>query len=321
MIEGQVMASANGRASGVLVKGMSPNHLLNRSIIADNIQFGSLKDFKGTNSVLIGTRLATKLNLNVGDKITLISPKGNITVFGTVPRLRMYQITGLFNVGMHEYDSSFIFMPLVAAQKYFKLPSAVNYLDVKISDPDNVRSKTRDIQRVLGGKVRFFNWQQSNSSIFNAIEVERNVMFLILTLIILVAAFNIISSLIMLVKDKSRDIAILRTMGATKAMIPTLAPDRKNMRIIIALVAPIVRNIAISRLLSFTNIIRLEIMLKAATRIISVRIKNITLRSTSRVEKTGITLLPIKKTDLTTEYPLDITSLASHVIRIRYFNV
>ena len=219
MIEGQVMASANGRASGVLVKGMSPNHLLNRPIIADNIQYGSLKDFKGTNSVLIGTRLATKLNLNVGDKITLISPKGNITVFGTVPRLRMYQITGLFNVGMHEYDSSFIFMPLVAAQKYFKLPSAVNYLDVKISDPDNVRRKTRDIQGVLGGEVRFFNWQQSNSSFFNAIEVERNVMFLILTLIILVAAFNIISSLIMLVKDKSRDIAILRTMGATKAMI------------------------------------------------------------------------------------------------------
>ena len=180
---------------------------------------GELKNFRGTNAVIIGTRLADNLNLSVGDKITLISPKGSVTVFGTVPRLRTYSVIGLFNVGMHEYDSSFIFMPLVAAQKYFKLPDSAHYIDIVVSNPDNVKKIGRDILKIIGPDKRIFDWQQSNSSFFNAIQVERNVMFLILTLIIVVAAFNIISSLIMLVKDKGRDIAILRTMGATKGMI------------------------------------------------------------------------------------------------------
>ena len=120
---------------------------------------------------------------------------------------------------MHEYDSSFIFMPLAAAQKYFKLPQTVNYLDVVIAEPDEARAKMREVWRAVGSQGRIYDWQESNSSFFNAIQVERNVMFLILTLIIVVAAFNIISSLIMLVKDKGRDIAILRTMGATRGMI------------------------------------------------------------------------------------------------------
>ena len=219
MIEGQVMAAANGQATGALVRGLKPGDLRSREILADNIQFGDLDDFMGLDSVVIGTRLARKLVLRVGDKITLISPKGNITAFGTVPRLRSYKIAALFKVGMHEYDSSFIFMPLAAAQKYFKLPQAVNYLDVVIDNPDAARAKTRDVWQAIGAQGRIYDWQQSNSSFFNAIQVERNVMFLILTLIIVVAAFNIISSLIMLVKDKGRDIAILRTMGATRGMI------------------------------------------------------------------------------------------------------
>ncbi len=219
MIEGQVMASANGQATGALVRGLKPADLRARAILAQNIQYGDIDDFRGPDSVLIGTRLARKLGLIVGNKITLISPKGNITAFGTVPRLRSYKVAALFKVGMHEYDSSFIFMPLAAAQKYFKLPQAVNYLDVVIDDPDAARAKMRDVWRAIGAQGRIYDWQQSNSSFFNAIQVERNVMFLILTLIIVVAAFNIISSLIMLVKDKGRDIAILRTMGATRAMI------------------------------------------------------------------------------------------------------
>ena len=219
IIEGQVMASANDQATGALVRGLKPEDLRARAILADNIQFGDLDDFMGLDSVLIGTRLAQKLRLNVGDKITLISPEGNITAFGTVPRLRSYKIAALFKVGMHEYDSSFIFMPLAAAQKYFKLPQAVNYLDVVIAEPDKARAKMREVWRAVGAQGRIYDWQQSNSSFFNAIQVERNVMFLILTLIIVVAAFNIISSLIMLVKDKGRDIAILRTMGATRGMI------------------------------------------------------------------------------------------------------
>ena len=141
MIEGQVMASANGQATGALVRGLKPADLRARAILAENIQFGDLENFMGLNSVLIGTRLARKLGLRLGDKLTLISPNGNITAFGTVPRLRSYKIAAIFEVGMYEYDSSFIFMPLAAAQKYFKLPEAVNYLDVVIAEPDEARSK------------------------------------------------------------------------------------------------------------------------------------------------------------------------------------
>ena len=219
MIEGQVMASANGQSAGALVRGLAPKDIFARSILADNIKAGNLENFKGTDSVLIGTRLATNFNLVLGQKIILISPKGNVTAFGSVPRIRSYNVVGLFNVGMHEYDSSFIFMPLEAAQKFFKLPKAVNYLDVVVADPDSARSIARDIWQTIGTEWRIYDWQQTNSGFFNAIQVERNVMFLILTLIILVAALNIISSLIMLVKDKGRDIAILRTMGATRGMI------------------------------------------------------------------------------------------------------
>ncbi|MBO33231.1 MAG: lipoprotein-releasing system transmembrane subunit LolC [Rhodospirillaceae bacterium] len=219
IIEGQVMASANGQATGAMVRGMRLIDIKRRPILADNIKKGGLEDFKGSDKVLIGTRLARNLSLRIGDKITLISPKGNMTAFGTVPRMKAYRIAAVFNVGMHEYDSSFIFMPLPTAQKYFKLLKAVNYLDVVIAHPDEARQRGREVWRKIGRQGRIYDWQQTNSSFFNAIQVERNVMFLILTLIIVVAAFNIISSLIMLVKDKGRDIAILRTMGATRGMI------------------------------------------------------------------------------------------------------
>lgn len=217
-VEGQVMASAGGGAAGAIVRGVRPDDLLAREIITKDL-VGSAQDFRDGDSVLIGHRLAEKLGLGVGDTITLISPKGNATAFGTVPRLRGYRIAGTFKVGMFEYDSSFIFMPLDAAQTYFKLPDAVTQIEVFTTNPDRVPDLRSEIFRMAGGSVRLYDWQQANASFFNAIQVERNVMFLILTLIILVAAFNIISSLIMLVKDKGRDIAILRTMGATRGMI------------------------------------------------------------------------------------------------------
>jgi len=217
-IEGQVMASAGGGAAGAIVRGVRPDDLLAREIITKDL-VGSAQDFRDGDSVLIGHRLAEKLGLGVGDTITLISPKGNATAFGTVPRLRGYRIAGTFKVGMFEYDSGFIFMPLEAAQTYFKLPDAVTQIEVFTTNPDRVPDLRSEIFRIAGGSVRLYDWQQANASFFNAIQVERNVMFLILTLIILVAAFNIISSLIMLVKDKGRDIAILRTMGATRGMI------------------------------------------------------------------------------------------------------
>ena len=216
-VEGQVMATSSAGASGAMVRGVRPDDLLGREIIAKGLR-GSAEEFKGGDSVLIGYRLAEKLGLGVGDTITLISPKGNATAFGTVPRMRGYTIAGTFNVGMFEYDSGFVFMPLEAAQTYFKLPAAVTQIEVFLDNPDMVPSLRGDIYRLYNG-ARIYDWQQANASFFNAIQVERNVMFLILTLIILVAAFNIISSLIMLVKDKGRDIAILRTMGATRGMI------------------------------------------------------------------------------------------------------
>ncbi len=219
LIEGQVMASAHGAARGAVVRGLRPSDLMGREIISTNMRSGSLDDFKGEDVVIIGSPLARKLGAAVGDKITLISPKGNVTAFGTVPRMRAYRIVGTFKIGMYEYDSSFVFMPLEAAQVYFKIPKGVSSLEVFVDNPDHARKIGRAINAAMQGKVTLHDWQQANASFFNAIQVERNVMFLILTLIILVAAFNIVSSMIMLVKDKGRDIAILRTMGATKGSV------------------------------------------------------------------------------------------------------
>jgi len=219
LVEGQVLATANNVAGGALVRGMRPEDFAARRLIASNIRAGSLAGFEGEDAVAIGGRMAQKFALNVGDRITLIAPQGNLTAFGTTPRLRAYRVAAIFDVGMFEYDSTFIYMPLAAAQLFFRLGEAVTGVEVLVSDPDRVPGLRAAIGRAAGPGVRVFDWQQANSSFFNALQVERNVMFLILTLIILVAAFNIISSLIMLVKDKSRDIAILRTMGAARGSV------------------------------------------------------------------------------------------------------
>ena len=218
MIEGQVMASAKAGATGALVRGISEQDIAAQPLLSQHIAPAALQGFKDDN-VLLGSRLAFRLGLKIGDSITLISPQGTATAFGTVPRIKSYTIAGTFEVGMYEYDNSVIFMPLEAAQTFFNLGQGVSSLEVMVADPDGVRRYDAEIAQALGGRVRVFDWQQSNLSFFNAVEVERNVMFLILTLIIVVAAFNIISSMIMLVKDKGRDIAILRTMGATRGMI------------------------------------------------------------------------------------------------------
>lgn len=217
-VEGQVMATSPAAASGAIVRGVRPDDLMARDIIRKGLN-GSEEEFRTGDAVIVGSRLAEKLGIGVGDSITLISPKGNATAFGTVPRLRSYHVAATFNIGMFEYDSGFIFMPLDAAQTYFKMQGAVSQIEVFADDPDTVPELRGEIYRAAGSPVRIYDWQQANASFFNAIQVERNVMFLILTLIILVAAFNIISSLIMLVKDKGRDIAVLRTMGATRGMI------------------------------------------------------------------------------------------------------
>ncbi len=219
IVEGQVMVTANGVARGAIVRGVRPDDLRARRIIADNIVAGSLDTFAGDDAIVVGNRLAERLSATVGDSLTLISPQGNVTVFGTVPTVRSYRIVATFNIGMFEYDSGFAFMPLDAAQTYFRMPAAVTNLEITLDDPERAVPLAREVSTAAGGFNRVQDWQRSNASFFNAVQVERNVMFLILTLIIVVAAFNIISSLIMLVKDKGRAIAILRTMGATRGSI------------------------------------------------------------------------------------------------------
>ncbi|WP_431305441.1 lipoprotein-releasing ABC transporter permease subunit [Sediminicoccus sp. BL-A-41-H5] len=220
IVEGQVLLTGAGAtATGGLARGIRPEDLRARPIIAENIRAGSLANFEGEDAVAIGTRLAFRLGLSIGDKITLVSPQGRATVIGTIPRLRAYTVAAIFEVGMNEYDSTYVFMPLQAAQIYFQTGDAASQVEVFVADPTRVRAVNREIRAALSQPVRILDWQDANSSFFAAVQVERNVMFLILTLIIIVAAFNIISSLIMLVKDKGRDIAVLRTMGATRGAI------------------------------------------------------------------------------------------------------
>ena len=218
MIERQLLVSSGSVAEGAMVRGISKDDLLKKEILKNSLQRVNIDDFAG-NNVIIGNRLAQKMGLIPGDEITLISPNGKVTAFGTVPRMKSYKIIGTFEVGMYEYDSNFIFMPLESAQVYFGLKGAVSNIDVTLDNDNYLREMRKAIEESVGAGAYVYDWKQTNAAFFNAIAVERNVMFLILTLIILVAAFNIITGLIMLVKDKGRDIAVLRTMGATKGMI------------------------------------------------------------------------------------------------------
>jgi lipoprotein-releasing system permease protein len=217
-VEGQALLSANGVASGAFVRGIRPEDFRSRPTLSSHIVRGLPAAFDN-DRVAIGIRMAQRLNLAVGDQLTLIAPQGNTTAFGTVPRMRAYTIAAVFDVGMYEYDNTFVFMPLAEAQKFFRTENAVTSIEVFVDRPNELGRIRSELTKTVIGKGRVVDWQQSNASFFTALQVERNVMFLILSLIIMVAAFNIISSMIMLVKDKGRDIAILRTMGATKGMI------------------------------------------------------------------------------------------------------
>ena len=218
-IHGQVMVTAEGAATGAIVRAMRRGDIAARPILAENIVMGSLADYGTDDGILMGFRLAQQLGLRVGDSVRLVAPQGTTTVIGTVPRMKTYRIAGLFNVEMYEYDSSFIYMPLEAAQLFFRLPDSVNAIEVFVANPDQAIDAGYALRGELGPGFRTVDWQQSNASFFNAIQVERNVMALILSLITIVAALNVISGQTMVVKDKGRDIAILRTMGATRGMI------------------------------------------------------------------------------------------------------
>jgi lipoprotein-releasing system permease protein len=219
MVEGQALASSQYGNSGVLVRGMREGDIKRIPFIAGNIKQGTLNGFEEGGGVAIGQRLAQTLSVRAGDSITVISPRGAATPFGTAPRIKAYPIAAVFEIGMSEFDGTFVFMPLGEAQAYFNRDDDVNVIEVFIENADRTQTVRDAIEANAPRPLVLTDWRQRNRTFFAALEVERNVMFLILMLIVLVAALNIVSGLIMLVKDKSSDIAILRTMGATRGSI------------------------------------------------------------------------------------------------------
>nr|WP_244531230.1 lipoprotein-releasing ABC transporter permease subunit [Hyphomicrobium facile] len=219
VIEGQVMVSSTSQALGGLVRGVRENDLKSLKLVASNVRAGTLDGFDNQTGIAMGVRLANQLRVGLGDTVTLVSPRGAATPFGTAPRSKAYQVTSIFELGMSEYDRMMIFMPLAEAQKYFSKNGEVDVVEVVVDNPEDVDRYNRLIQEATGPSITINDWRQRNETFFNVLAVERNVMFIILSLIVLVAALNIISGLMMLVKDKGRDIAILRTMGATKGAV------------------------------------------------------------------------------------------------------
>lgn len=218
-IDRQAMILKQNVAGGVMVHGMYEKDLRQRNEIANNIIFGSLESFDNGNNIAIGIKLARKFNAHPGDTLTFVSPKGTATAFGTVPKMRPFKVAAIFEVGMEQYDSGAAFMSMEGAQNFFELGNGITGIEVFLTSPEEAIVKRFEVMNAIGPGYIISDWQMANAAFFNALQVERNVMFLILTLIIIIAAFNIISSLIMLVKDKSHDIAILRTMGATRGNI------------------------------------------------------------------------------------------------------
>ncbi|MBB2155913.1 lipoprotein-releasing ABC transporter permease subunit [Gluconacetobacter diazotrophicus] len=220
LIEGQVLLNSGSYNAGGMVRGMTRAGLHDLHEISDSLIAGSLDDFAGNDAIIVGVTLAERAGLSVGSKLTLISPNGAATPFGTMPRIRAYRVVAIFDAGMHDYNSSYVFLPLPAAQIYFEMPAQVTQVQVTTRDATNVQPVRMAIeQAVADPRIRVLDWTQSNNAFFGAVTVEQNVMFLILTLIVLVAAFNVISSLIMMVKDKTGDIAVLRTVGASRGAI------------------------------------------------------------------------------------------------------
>ena len=220
MIAQPLMASANGRVEGVVVRGMRVEDIRGNSVMAENIKSGSLADITpGSNRVAIGSRLAETLGAYPGMSISLISPEGRSTVVGTVPRIVSYTVGAVFEVGVYDYDKQFIVMPIRDAQDLLLMGDDVGMIEIQTDNPDRVRQILSPLQPLLQGKGVLIDWQQMNSALFEALDLERTVMFIVVSIIVLVASFNIASSLIMLVKTKTRDIAILRTMGASRGAI------------------------------------------------------------------------------------------------------
>jgi lipoprotein-releasing system permease protein len=217
LIEQPLMASYQGRVEGVLVRGMQRRDILSNPTLQGKVLSGSLDSLQpGSGNVAIGARLAEALGATVGGQISLLTPEGRTTPFGTVPRIVSYNISAVFEVGVYDYDKAFVIMPIQDAQSFLMLGDAVGMVEIQTNDADRSAEILKPLAAKVAGQAAVTDWRSLNSSLFEALQVERVAMFVILSIIILVAVFNILSSLIMLVRAKTRDIAILRTMGASR---------------------------------------------------------------------------------------------------------
>jgi lipoprotein-releasing system permease protein len=223
VVEAQAMVLGQGQISGAVVRGMARSDLEATKLVSSNIVRGSLEGYGegeyGGDLIVVGDRLAQNLGVQPGDALTLISPSGGATAFGATPQRKTYTIAGTFSVGMSDYDQTFIYMPLAQAQLFFGRDQSVDFVEIKLADPDRASAMKPDVAAIVGSSAVVTDWTQKNASYWGALQVERKVMFLILMLLVAIAAMNIISGLIMLVKNKSKDIAILRTMGAGQGSI------------------------------------------------------------------------------------------------------
>jgi lipoprotein-releasing system permease protein len=217
LIEQPLMASANGRVEGVLVRGTRMQDLRANTILNENVKAGDMRSITpGSGNVAIGSRLAEALGAYPGSEISLISPEGRSTPIGTVPRIVSYRVGAIFEVGIYDFDNAFVVMPMQDAQTLLMMGDDVGMIEVQVTDPDNVAAILAPLQKLTHNRAIITDWRQMNSALYEALEIERVAMFVVLSLIVLVAVFNILSSLIMLVRAKTRDIAILRTMGASR---------------------------------------------------------------------------------------------------------
>ena len=218
LIEQPLMATHEGRVEAILLRGMTIDDIRNNPSINRGLKAGNLADVRpGTDNVAIGSRLAELLGIGVGGTITIISPQGRETPFGTVPRIIDYHVAAIFEVGLYDFDKAYVVMPMQEAQNFLLMGDSVGMIEVQTSDPDRVQQILAPLSAAVAGRAVVSDWRSMNSALFEAIQVERVVMFIVLSIIVVVAVFNILSSLIMLVRAKRRDIAILRTMGATRA--------------------------------------------------------------------------------------------------------
>lgn len=218
-VEGQALVSGPNSASGALVRGMRQEDIDRIPLIASTVRAGTLDNFDQSKGVAMGTRLALSLGVSVGSPVTFLTPKGNVTPFGVTPRTQAFPLVATYEIGMSEFDSTFVFIPLDEAQSFFDMDDAVTAIEIYLNNADDIDVLRPQIEAAAGQALYLTDWRIRHATFFSALEVERNVMFLILTLIVIVAALNIVSGLTMLVKDKGADIAILRTMGATRGSI------------------------------------------------------------------------------------------------------